>query len=439
MKAKAERFILRSTCYGEGRNLSRRDFIKTSAAVSLAALGPGASRIFAAGSDRLRIGLIGCGGRGEGAVKDCIKAASGVELVAMGDLFKDRMDKTLEALAKDYPNNIKVTKEIFFVGFDAYQKVIASDIDIVILAAPPHFRPMHLKAAIEAGKHVFMEKPVAVDPAGIRSVLASSELAEKKGLAIVAGTQRRHQAHYVEIIKRIHDGDIGEIVAAQCYWNGGDMLGYWKWYERQDGMSSMEWQCRNWPWFTWLSGDHIVEQHVHNMDVVNWAIDAHPAQCLGMGGRQVRTLGNIFDHFAVEFEYPNGVRVLSMCRQISGCTDRVSERIVGTKGAAYTDGTTGYIEGPNAYKYDGQNPNPYVQEHVDLIASIRAGKPLNEGRNVAYSTMGAIIGRMSAYTGRALSWDWAMKASKLDLTPPRYEWGDLPVEPVASPGKTPLV
>jgi len=421
------------------RDLSRRDFIKTSVAASLAALGPGASRIFAAGSDRLRIGLIGCGGRGEGAVKDCIKAANGVELVAIGDLFKDRMDRALEALAKDYPNNIKVTKEAFFVGFDAYQKVIASDIDIVILAAPPHFRPMHLKAAIETGKHVFMEKPVAVDPAGIRSVLASSELAEQKGLAIVAGTQRRHQAHYVEIIKRIHNGDIGEIVAAQCYWNGGDMLGYWKWYEREQGMSSMEWQCRNWPWFTWLSGDHIVEQHVHNIDVVNWAIGAHPAQCLGMGGRQIRTLGNIFDHFAVEFEYPNGVRVSSMCRQINGCTDRVSERIVGTKGAAYTDGTTGYIEGPKAYKYDGQNPNPYVQEHVDLIASIRAGKPLNEGRNVAYSTMGAIMGRMSAYTGRALSWDWAMKASKLDLTPPKYEWGDLPIEPVASPGKTPLV
>jgi len=428
MKAKTER------C-----NLSRRDFIKTSAAVSLAALGPGASRIFAAGSDRLRIGLIGCGGRGEGAVKDCINAAKGVELVAMGDLFKDRMDKTLEALRKDFPNNIKVTKETFFVGFDAHQKIIASDIDIVLLAAPPHFRPMHLKAAIEAGKHVFMEKPVAVDPAGIRLVLASSELAEKKGLAIVAGTQRRHQVHYIEIIKRIHNGDIGEIVAAQCYWNGADMLGYWKWYERQEGMSSMEWQCRNWPWFTWLSGDHIVEQHVHNIDVVNWAIGAHPVQCLGMGGRQVRTLGNIFDHFAVEFEYPNGVRVSSMCRQISGCTDRVSERIVGTKGAAYTDGTTGYIEGPKAYKYDGQNPNPYVQEHIDLIASIRAGKPLNEGRNVAYSTMGAIMGRMSAYTGRALSWDWAMKASKLDLTPSKYEWGDLPVEPVASPGKTLLV
>jgi predicted dehydrogenase len=429
---------MKSNAGGRIHELTRREFVKTSA-VSLAALGIGSSRIFAAGSDRIRIGLIGCGGRGEGAVKDCVSAAKGVELIAMGDLFRDRMDKALDALKKSCPDNIKVTKDTFFVGFDAYQKVIGCDIDIVLLAAPPHFRPLHLKAAIEAGKHVFMEKPAGVDPAGIRSVLETSELAEKKKLAIVAGTQRRHQAHYVEVMKRVQNGDIGEIVAAQCYWNGGDMLGYWKWYDREAGMSGMEWQCRNWPWFTWLSGDHIVEQHVHNMDVVNWAIGARPVQCMGMGGRQVRTLGNIYDHFAVEFEYPNSVRVASMCRQITGCADRVSERIVGTKGAAYTDSTQGYVEGPKAYKYDGPNPNPYVQEHADLIASIRDGKPLNEGRNVAESTMCAVMGRMSAYTGRALRWDWAMKASKLDLAPSKYEWGDLPVEPVAMPGKTQLV
>jgi predicted dehydrogenase len=395
--------------------------------------------MFAAGSDRLRIGLIGCGGRGEGAAKDCINADKGVELVAMGDLFKDRMDKALEGLKKDFAANIKVTNETFFVGFDAYQKVIGAGVDMVILAAPPHFRPPHLKAAIEAGKHVFMEKPAGVDPAGIRSLIATSELAEKKKLAIVAGTQRRHQAHYVEIMKRVKNGDIGEIVAAQCYWNGGDMLGYWKWYEQSDTLKGMEWQCRNWPWFTWLSGDHIVEQHVHNIDIVNWAIGSHPVQAMGMGGRQVRTLGNIYDHFAVEFEYPNGVRVSSMCRQITGCADRVSERIVGTKGTTYTDSSVGYIEGAKAYKYEGPNPNPYVQEHADLIKSIREGKPLNEGRNVAEGTMGAIMGRMSAYTGRALKWDWAMNASKLDLTPPKYEFGDLPVPPVAVPGKTQLI
>jgi predicted dehydrogenase len=423
---------------GEKYKLTRRDFVKTSAAMA-AALATGTERMFAAGSDKIRVGLIGCGGRGKDAVKDCINAAKGVELVAMGDLFKDRMDKSLEELKKDFAANIKVTSNTSFVGFDAYQKVIASDVDMVILAGPPHFRPPHLKAAIEAGKHVFMEKPAGVDPAGIRSLIASSELAEQKKLAIVAGTQRRHQAHYVEIMKRIQNGDIGEIVAAQCYWNGGDMLGYWKWYEKEPAMSSMEWQCRNWPWFTWLSGDHIVEQHVHNLDVISWAIGSHPVQCMGMGGRQVRTLGNIYDHFAVEFEYPKGVRVLSMCRQITGCTDSVSERLVGTKGSSYTDSSIGYIEGPKAYKYDGPNPNPYVQEHADLINSIREGKPLNEGRNVAQSTMSAIMGRMSAYTGRALKWDWAMNASKLDLTPPRYEFGDLPVPPVAVPGKTQLI
>jgi len=332
-----------------------------------------------------------------------------------------------------------VSRDRCFVGFDAYEKVIACDVDLVILAAPPHFRPAHLKAAIKAGKHVFMEKPVGVDPVGIRSVIASSELAKDKGLAIVAGTQRRHQAHYLEIMKRIHNGDIGEIVSGQCYWNGGKMEGYWKFWKQTKRLRGMKWQCRSWPWFTWLSGDHIVEQHVHNIDVINWAIGAHPVQCMGMGGREVRELGNIFDHFAVEFEYPNGVRIESMCRQIEGCTENRSERVVGTKGQTYTDSSIGFIEGPNAYKYDGPNPNPYVVEHADLIASIRRGKPLNEGRRVAESTMAAIMGRMSAYTGRALKWDWAMKASKLDLTPPSYKFGDLPVRPVAVPGKTKLV
>jgi predicted dehydrogenase len=413
--------------------------MKTSVAMSLTALAPGTSRMFAAGSDRLRIGLSGCGGRGTGAVKDCINSSRGVELVAMGDLFEDRVANSLKDLRKDVPKNVKVTRDTCFAGFDAYEKVIASDIDLVILATPPHFRPMQLKAAIEAGKHVFMEKPVGVDPVGIRSVIASSALARQKGLAIVAGTQRRHQAHYIEILKRIHDDHVGRIVGGQIYWNGGKMLGYWPWYEREPGMSDMQWQCRNWPWFTWLSGDHIVEQHVHNIDVINWAIGAHPVQCLGMGGRQVRKLGNIFDHFAVEFEYPDGVRVMSMCRQMEGCTNNVSERVAGTKGRSYTDSSIGYIEGPNAYKYDGPNPNPYVQEHADLITGIRKGEPLNEGKRVAESTMAAIMGRMSAYTGRALKWDWAMNASKLDLSPPKYEFGDLPDAPVAIPGKAMLI
>jgi len=420
------------------RELSRRELIKASAVVG-ATLASGGSRIFAAGSDRFRIGLIGCGGRGTGAVNDCVNSSRGVELVAMGDLFKDRLDSSFNDLKRSLGEKAKVTRDTCFVGFDAYKKVIGCDVNLIILATPPHFRPAQLQAAIEAGKHVFMEKPVGVDPVGIRSVIASSELAESKGLAIVAGTQRRHQAHYVELMKRIHNGDIGRIVGGQCYWNGGKMEGYWKFWKQTDRLFGMEWQCRSWPWFTWLSGDHIVEQHVHNIDIMNWAIGSHPVQAMGMGGRQVRKLGNIFDHFAVEFEYPDGVRVSSMCRQTEGCTGNVSERVVGTKGRSYTDSSIGFLEGANAYKYDGPNPNPYVTEHADLIASVRQGKPLNEGKRVAESTMCAIMGRMSAYTGRALKWDWAMKASKLDLTPPKYEFSDLPVEPVAIPGKTRLI
>ncbi len=418
--------------------LSRRAFIKTSAAVSLASLAAPSSRIYAAGSDKLRVGMIGCGGRGTGAAKDCVNSSPNVEIVAMGDLFQDRLDKSLARLSREVDDMVSVTEDTSFTGFDAYKKVLACDIDMVILATPPHFRPEHLAAAVEAGKHVFMEKPVAVDPVGVRWVIESSEAAAQKGLAIVAGTQRRHQEHYLEVMKRIHNGDIGELVSGQCYWNQD---GLWVKKKRPE-WSDMEWQCRNWLYFTWLSGDHIVEQHVHNIDVINWAMGSHPVECLGIGGREVRTgpeYGNIFDHFAVEFKYPNGARVLSMCRQMDGCAGQVSERVAGTNGTCYTDGSNGYIEGPNAYKYEGKSPSPYVQEHADLIAGIRQGRPLNEGKRVAESVMTAIMGRMSAYTGRALQWDWVMNASELDLRPPKYEFGDLPVRPVSIPGKTELV
>ena len=420
--------------------VSRRDFIKASAAISLTALMPGVANAFDARAEKLRVGLIGCGRRGTGAAKDCVNSAANVEIAAMGDLFKDKLDESRSQLAKDLDRDkLKVTDKTCFVGFDAYEKVIATDVDLVILTAPPHFRPEHLKAAVEAGKHVFMEKPVAVDPAGVRSIIATSELAAKKSLSIVAGTQRRHQNHYLEVMKRIHNGDIGEIVAAQCYWI--DDYDYYKAVLRQPGWSDMEWQCRNWNYFTWLSGDHIVEQHVHNIDIINWAIGSHPVRAMGMGGREVRTgpeYGHIYDHFAVEYEYPGGVRVLSMCRQMSGCSFRISENLVGTAGSTYTDGANGYIEGQKPFKYEGSSPNPYVQEHADLIAGIREGRPLNEGRQIAESTLTAIMGRMSAYTGRELKWDWVIKESKLDLTPPKYEMGDLPVAAVAVPGKTKL-
>ncbi len=413
---------------------SRRDFIKTSA-VSLAALGA-TGRVFAAGSDTVRVGIIGCGGQGTRDLVSLVKSSPGVEIVAMGDLFKDRLQESLTKLKNDIPAAVKVTPEKCFIGFDAHKKLLQTDVQMVLLTTPPHWRAQHFQAAVEAGKHVFMEKPAGVDPKAIRSMIETGELARQKKLSVVAGTQRRHSKKYQEIIRRIHDGQIGQIVSGQGYWNGGDMLGYWKWWDKEK-LSDMEWQCRSWPWFTWTSGDHIVEQHVHNLDVLNWALQGHPDQCMGMGGRAVRTLGNIWDHFAIEYEYANGVRVESLCRQINGCTDRIAERVVGTKGFADID--QGVINGEKPYKYDGPDPDHYVQEMADLIKSIRDGAPINEAKNVAESTMNAIMGRMSAYTGRALKWDWAMKASKLDLTPPKYEFVDMPTDPVAIPGKTQLI
>ncbi len=411
--------------------VSRRDFLKTSAAVTAALLASG-NYAHAQGSDRIRVGVIGCGGRGKGAARDCVNSAPGVELVAMGDLFQDQVDgarKNLQNLGDKY----KVADDRVFVGFDNHQKVIDSGVDLVILATPPGFRPGHLKAAVDAGKHVFMEKPVAVDPTGVRSVLASSEAAAQKKLGVVAGTQRRHQAGYIETIRRIHDGAIGDIVAAQCYWNQG---GLWN-RGRKPDWSDMEWHLRNWLYFTWLSGDHITEQHVHNLDVINWVMKAHPVKALGMGGRQARTdpaYGHIYDHFAVEYEYPNGVRVHSTCRQIDGTASRVGENIVGTKG---TSNASNSIRGANPWRFEGKGNSPYVQEHTDLIASIRAGKPLNEGRQVAESTLTAIMGRLSAYSGQEVTWEQVLN-STLDLMPAKLAFGPLPVPPVAVPGKTPL-
>jgi predicted dehydrogenase len=435
-------------------DLTRRDFIKTSTALGVMSLGIGANRIFAAGSDKVRIGLIGCGGRGTHDATKCLNSSQNVELVAMGDLFKDRIDRCLKTLKRppsensqettDLRDKVKVNEDMCFVGWDAYKKVLACDeVDMVILTEPPGFRPGHLKAAIEAGKHVFMEKPVAVDSVGVRSVIESSELADTKGLTIVAGTQMRRISHLVEGIKSIHDGAIGELVAGQCVRLGDGML---TWSEqskqRQPGWSDMEWQLRRWLFMTWLSGDFIVEMHVHNLDVMNWALNAHPVQCMGMGGRQVRTgpeYGDCYDHFAVEYEYPNGVRIEYMGTQIDGFTDRNDQRFVGTKGLVYTDFGRVVVEGPNKAEYAWDNIDPCIKQHADQIAAIREGKRLNEGRRIAESTLTSIMGRMSAYTGRALKWDWAMNASKLDLSPPSYEFGDLPMRPVAIPGKTQLI
>ncbi len=415
---------------------TRRDFIKSTAAAGLAAAIPGRLGLFAQGSDAIRIGLIGCGGRGTGAAINAMDAAPGVEVVALFDPFPDRVESCLAKLREKHADKVKVTRETCFTGLEGYKDLLAlPQVNHVVTAAPPGFRPIHLKASIEAGKNVFMEKPVAVDPVGIRTVIAASELAREKGLAIVAGTQRRHQKRYLELMKRIRDGQIGQIVGAQCYWNQGDL---WV-IKKEPAMSEMEWQCRNWLYFSWTSGDHIVEQHVHNIDVVNWAVGAPPKSAMGMGGRQVRVepeYGNIFDHFAIEFEYPEGVRVASYCRQTKGCAERVEEKIIGTQGVAFGYGE---IKGPRPWKFEGDERNPYEQEHAALLASIRAGRPLPEGRQVAESTLCAIMGRMSAYTGRAISWDWALNASQLDLTPKVMAFGPNPVDPPAVPGLTPLV
>ncbi len=397
------------------------------AAGTLVLSGAAGPLAFAQGSDEIRVGVVGCGGRGSGAAHDCFNSSPGVKIVALADTFADRMGQ----LKKDF----SVPDDRCFVGLDAYKKLMAlDDIHLVILATPPGFRPPQLAEAIRRGKNVFMEKPVAVCPAGVKMVIEASELASQKNLAIVAGTQRRHQPEYVETMKRIHDGAIGEIVSAQCYWNMG---GLWC-HERQANESDIEWQIRNWLYFTWLSGDHICEQHVHNLDVINWAFqDVQPETVHGLGGRQFRTdpkYGNIFDHFGIEFAYPNDVRTISMCRQIEGTANNVSERVVGTKGWTDCGGT---IVGENAWRFQGQRANAYVQEHTDLIKSIRDGKPLNEGKRIAESTLCAIMGRESAYSRQQFKRSWFLSRCTLNLLPAEdLKLSDArPVPAVAVPGQ----
>jgi len=418
------------------QKLTRRELLKSSAVTAGALVLGGAAvpRLQARGSDTIRVGVVGCGGRGSGAARNCVKSSPGVRIVALADAFEDR----LTSLKNEY----KVSNRRCFVGLDAYKKLMAlDDVNLVILATPPGFRPIQLAEAIKQGKNVFMEKPVAVCPAGVKMVIEASNKAAEKGLAIVAGTQRRHEPKYVETMKRIHDGAIGEIVSAQCYWNMGAL---WvdraktNWDNYKSGKwADVEWQIRNWLFIKWLSGDHICEQHVHNIDVINWAFDALPEQVHGLGGRQDRTgpqYGNIFDHFGVEFFYPDDVRTISTCRQIPDTTNRVSERVVGTKGVS---DCAGLIEGENSWRYKGPNPDPYVEEHTDLIKSIRSGSPLNEGQRIAESTLCAIMGRESAYSRRQFNRSWFMSKCTLNLLPPDgLKLSDSkPLEPFPVPGE----
>lgn len=416
---------------------TRRDFLKTTAAsAGSAALLGAVPSVHAAGSDVIKVGLIGCGGRGTGAAENCLTSSPNVKLVAVADAFKDRLQGSLSHLKKSMGDKVEVKDDYCFVGLDAYKKLLATEVNYVILATPPGFRPIHIEAAVAAGKNIFTEKPVGVDGPGIRKVLAAYEEAKKKNLGIAAGTQRRHQKGYIETIQKLHDGAIGDIVAGRCYWNQGSL-----WNRDKGSLPDLEWQIRNWLYFTWLSGDHICEQHVHNLDVINWVLKAHPVRAVGMGGRQVRTgpeFGQIFDHFAIDYEYPNGVHVLSMCRQINGCENSVSEAVMGTKGSCQVNSYR-IKAGQQNIGFKGPDNQPYVQEHADLIQSLRDGKPINELKNVAESTLTAIMGRMSAYTGKAVAWDKALN-SRDDTMPKDLAFDmKLAVPPVAVPGKTPLV
>lgn len=423
---------------------SRRDFLKTSAVVGgtiagSLSLGRAAH---AAGSDVLKVGLIGCGGRGSGAAIDALQADPNCKLTALADTFSDNLQKSLasiqEAAAREgmQPDRVAVDPSHSFVGFDAYKQLLATDVDVVLLATPPHFRPVHLKAAIDAGKHVFCEKPVAVDAPGVRSVLATAEKAKQKRLSIVSGLCYRYDLAKRELIKRIHDGAIGDIVTMQATYNTTPL----KHHGRNPEWTEMEFQVRNWNYFNWLSGDFNVEQHVHSLDKASWAMnDIPPVRATGLGGRQCRRDdqgGNVYDHFAVVYEYENGARLYSFCRQMVGCSIEVTDHVFGTKGRA--EMMKGVIDGEKRWKYRGPKVSMYDLEHQELFAGIRSGNPVNNGLFMAQSTMIGVMGRMAAYTGQTLTWDQCFRSQE-DWTPAKYEWGPMTTGPVAKPGLTQFV
>jgi len=418
-------------------------------------------RAHAQGSDKIKVGMLGCGGRGNGAIENCLEADPGVEIIALADLFESQVKRTRDRFSRNekFKDRIKINDDHLFWGFDCHEKLAKCEADLLLMATAPAFRGRQLMAAIKAGKHVFTEKPVATDVAGCKEVMAASRLAGEKGLAIVAGTQRRHEFSRVELMKRIHDGAIGELVGGQCYWYGGGI-----WFKGlEQGMNELQWQCHNWYHFTWLSGDQICEQHIHNIDVMNWCFNGPPAKFTAVGGRQWRSSyadqiktakevckafnngsedgwekynGDIWDHIFAEFEYPNGARCLSFSGHSPG-TGRMDEKVVGTKGASDCSHS---ITGPNAWSFQGKNVNGMIQEHADLIASIRSGKPLNEGQRVAESTLTAIGARIAATTGQVVTWDWLMKESKQNLVPTQEQLmaGTPLYHPIAT-GRDPLV
>ena len=431
---------------------SRRTFIKTSSAVvaagTLASSLASARHAHAGGaSEEIKIVLIGAGGRGTGAAAHAMNTAGPVKLVAIADAFADSAQHALKELKPHYGNKVDVPQERVFSGLDAYRKAIAVDCDMVILATPPGFRPIHFDAAVKAGKHVFMEKPVATDAAGVRQVLATTQEAKKKNLAVAVGLQRHHEKRYIETIKRLQDGAIGDIVGARAYWDGA---GVWT-RPRRPGQTEMEYQVRNWYYFNWLCGDHIVEQHIHNLDVINWLKGGYPVRANGMGGRQVRTgkdHGEIFDHHFVEFTYGDGMMLASQCRHIPGCFDRVNEYCQGTKGSADIGGAVIFdAKGKKIWGFGSGGGNGHQQEHHDLFAQLRKGEIPNEGEYGALSTMTSIMGRMCTYSGKELTWDQCLNSNvELGVKDFQSFSDNPPVKPnadgrytIATPGVTRVV
>jgi predicted dehydrogenase len=429
---------------------SRREFLKAStsaviggalaANLALPRRGHGAPTP----SGTLRVGLIGCGGRGTGAANQAMNADEKVSLVAMADVFPEKLENSLASLSKETPDKVKVDPGHRFAGLDAYKRLLESDVDVVILATPPGFRPQHFKAAVEAGKHIFCEKPMATDAPGIRSVLASVEEAKKKNLAVVAGfCWRYHQARR-EIFKQIHDGGIGDLKAIYSTYYTSPVKPMPAPEKRTAGTTDLEWQIRNWYNFVWLCGDGLVEQAVHSVDKMAWAMkDVPPLKAVAVGGRQTPNHeGNIYDHIEVNYEYAGGVRGFLGCRQIFGCYNQNADYIIGSKGTGLIGVNSRReveIVGENAWRYEGRPKDMYQVEHDELFASIRAGQPINDGARMCTSTLMAIMGRMAAYTGQEITWEQAMNSQE-DLFPKDMDWNmKLPIAPMAVPGKTKFV
>jgi len=384
----------------------------------------------------LKAGLIGCGGRGTGAAINFLDAGPNLQITALGDVFQDRLDKCRGELKTQ--KNVEIADEKCFLGFDSYEKVLDSGVDIVLLCTPPHFRPQHVEAAVKAGKHIFMEKPCAVDPVGARSVLVSSERAKQSGLCIVSGTILRKSKDYMETQRRVASGQIGEIVSAHVIRNGGSL---WV-IRRQPGWSDMEYMLRNWANFCWLSGDHIVEQFIHQVDVMNWYLDKMPVRAIAWGGRQRRVTGDQYDFFSVEYVYDNGMHTHCAARQITGCSNESKVHITGTEGFADAKGTLYNLKGEEIWKYPTPEENatdltwkvkdPFVQEHINLVTAIRTGNVINDAEAQVNSTLTTIMARISAYTGKDVTWEEVLN-SDLYLGPKTYVFGPVPGIPETIP------